>query len=141
MIAPIVEQAPCSFAGGSVPASASSCAPIGTMVQSRSGTAYFRRYDGRILPVDPVTGKPVYPAPVSAGPHCDHVSTTSKQSGNNPAPIPPVGTVSPKVSYSCVDAPSVAPATSSGSVSGLALFAGAIVLLWILAGVGLRRFL
>lgn len=133
----IAEQAPCRFAGAEPPVSTYSLAPIGTRIRPICSVGVV---GVRPISTDPATYKPVYPSPISAAPHCDHVSTTSKQSGDHPAPTPPVGTVSPKAQCSCVDAASVAPSTNSGNFSVLALFGVVILLLWFFAGASLRRF-
>lgn len=130
----IAEQAPCRFACDAPPISTYSPAPIGTRLRSFNSAGPIVRPIG----TNSVTQKPIYPQPISAGPHCGHVPTTSKQNGAFPAPIPPVGIVSPKTNFSCVDSPNVAPRSSS--FSGFALFAGVILLLWFLAGASIRRF-
>ncbi len=114
------EQAPPSWVCDAPPISAISCAPIGTRVTSQI-------YGTRILSS----------TPVSAGPVGDHVSTVSRQSGANPAPIPQVGTVSPQA---CSDMPSIGAAAPKSSWGGLAIFAGIVIALWFFAGMSLRRF-
>lgn len=132
----ISEQAPGIWCDArQAPLSSYSDVPIGTRVVSCSGSVGIHAVQ---VSVNPVTRKPIYSTPISAGMHCGRVSTTSKQSGSNPSPIPPVGIISPKVNYSSVDSPSVAP--SGSRWGGVALFAGAILLLWFLAGASIRRF-
>ena len=114
------EQAPCGYACDAPPISAMSDAPIGTRVSSQI-------YGRRILSS----------TPVSAGPVGDRVSTVSRQSGANPAPIPQVGTVSPQA---CSDVPSIGAAAPKSSWGGLAIFAGIVIALWFFAGMSLRRF-
>lgn len=129
---PIAEQAPtCDLAV--VPSSARSWSLIGTKVVSEPIKAPIR-----VVSENPTTGKPIYETPASAAPVGDHVPTTSMQSGANPGPIPPVGTVSPQAGSSVCTAAGAAP---TSSWSGLALFAAAIILLWIFAGVSVRRLL
>ena len=113
------EQAPPSYFCDAPPISAMSDGPVGTRVTSQI-------YGRRILSS----------TPVSAGPVGDHVSTVSRQSGANPAPIPQVGTVSPQASS---DVPSVG-GTPESSWGGLAIFAGIVIALWFFAGMSLRRF-
>ncbi len=127
---PIVEQGPPSYPGP-VPISTWT-PPVGTKFSSCRPIPQF------ILACDPTTGLPIYSPPVSAGPTACHVSTISAQSGDNPGPIPPVGTISPQAG-SNVPSPWAAPKKSIWG--GLALFAGIVIVLWIFAGVSLRRFL
>lgn len=130
---PISEQAPPSYARAIVPLSAhNNIVRVGTRVNSEPP-----RLTVRPSAIDPITAKPVYPVPASAGPTGDHVPTTSALSGDNPGPIPPVGTISPQAGTG-VASTCVAPSSSWGS---LALIAGGIILFWILAGIGLRRLL
>ena len=134
---PMVEQAPESYACGPVPRSAGTSQLVGTKVRSSSGTAYWI-FNRKIVASHPITGKPVFAPPQSSGPIGDQVPTISKQTGDHPAPIPPVGTVSPQA-VKCVAPTNAAPAKQS-NWSGVALFAGVIILLWIFAGASLRRY-
>ncbi len=125
----IAEQGPGLYACDAPPLTAEGV--VGTRVVSYSSLIAQRQ-----VGVDPITGKPIYDPPVSAGPTADYVPTISAHSGDNPPPIPPVGTMSPRANR-CVAGSDAAPKKSSW---GLAVFAGVIVLVWILAGASLRRF-
>jgi len=123
----IAEQAPPSYPAV-VPKSAA-YPVVGTRVTSQPPKPPIR-----VVATNPITAKPVYETPVSAIPTGDRVSTISRQSGANPAPIPAVGTVSPQA---CCGAPASGPVSSMWG--GLALFAGIIIALWIFAGMSLRK--
>jgi hypothetical protein len=119
---PIVEQAPGIWCCEAPPQAAITCRPIGTRVNS----------------VRPITRVITDRIPVSAAGVGDHVTTVSKQSGENPAPIPPVGVISPQKSYTV---PEISAAPKTRMWGGLALFAGIVIALWIFAGASLRRFI
>jgi len=125
----MIEQAPHEVYDP--PNAASTMLPVGTKVVSGSDI-----YGVRPIGTDPVTAKPVYETPTSAQPSCDRVSTTSKQSGESPAPTPPVGIISPQAGSSATGS-----CAAPKSWSGLAIFAAVVIGLWILAGASLRRFL
>ena len=124
----IAEQAPVDIVAP--PQTVRTWVPIGTRVTSQAP-----RPPLRIVSESPTTGKPIYETPAAAAPVGDRVSTTSQQSGSNPGPVPPVGTVSPQAG-SPVPVDSAAPSSGFG---GLWVFAAILVALWIFAGMSVRR--
>lgn len=86
----------------------------------------------KMVGVDATTG-----APAAASLLSDQVSTTSKQSGDNPGPTPAVGIIAPQAGRAQPPAAGVAPGQSS--FKGIAVVFLVILGLWIVTGWSFAR--
>ena len=112
------------------------CAPPRTLLGWPVGT---RVYAQAPAPVWVIEQEP----PLSAVLHCGRVSTTSRQCGARPAPIPAVGTRAPSPTLPCqvssCEVTSVAPQPKRST--GFVFVVAIIIALWVFAGALTRRFL